>query len=271
MTVSLIITTYNWKEALELVLLSVTNQTIPPNEVIIADDGSKEDTKQFIETFKQEHPQLNIIHSWQEDQGFRLSRSRNLAIAKASSEYIIVSDGDMILDSHFIQDHLFHAEKNTYLQGSRVLLSPQLTKNILISKKFIKPSLCSKLYKNKLNSIRNIFLSHVIGYIKSTKLRGIRGCNFSLFKKDILKVNGFNEKFISWGQEDSEFVQRLYHAGIKRKNLKFSAIQYHLYHKEGCSNSNNIDLLLQTIQSKSTYCVEGLSKNYLLEQNNGKN
>lgn len=259
MTCSLIITTYNWKEALEVVLLSALKQTTLPNEIIIADDGSKDDTKELINQIAKIST-IPIIHSWQEDQGFRLSRSRNLAIAKASSEYIIVSDGDMILDPHFVEDHLLHAEPNTYIQGSRVLLSPQLTANTLLSKNFIKPSLFSNLYTNKLNSIRNIIFSKIFGLIKSQKLKGIRGCNFSLFKNDIFKVNGFNEKFTSWGQEDSEFVQRLYNIGIKRKNMKFAGIQYHLYHKEGNANSNNCEILLQTIQSKSTYCNEGLSQ-----------
>lgn len=259
MKVSLIITTYNWKEALEMVLLSALNQTILPSEIIIADDGSRDDTKELIQHIAQTSP-VPIIHSWQEDEGFRASRSRNLAIAKASGEYIIASDGDSILDPHFVEDHLHHAQENTYVQGSRVLLSPEFTKTILSSKKFIKPPFKSKLYSNKLNAIRNILLSNLIASMKSQKLKGIRSCNFSLFNKDILKVNGFNENFTSWGQEDSEFVQRLYHAGIQRKNAKFSAIQYHLYHKEGNSNAGNMGLLLQTIQSKLIYCDKGLDQ-----------
>ena len=96
MRVSLIITTYNRPESLILVLNSIENQTIVPQEVIIADDGSTVETKEIIVKF-QKDSDLNIIHSWQEDNGFRAAKSRNKAIAKSSGDYIIFIDGDIIL------------------------------------------------------------------------------------------------------------------------------------------------------------------------------
>lgn len=65
MKVSLVISTYNWKEALCLCLLSVTRQTVVPAEVIIADDGSRPDTKLLIEDFQQNFP-CPIKHIWHE-------------------------------------------------------------------------------------------------------------------------------------------------------------------------------------------------------------
>ena len=53
---SLITPTYNWPEALQLLLLSILKQTILPNEVIIADDGSTEKTKQLIADFQKIFP-----------------------------------------------------------------------------------------------------------------------------------------------------------------------------------------------------------------------
>ena len=135
MKCSLIITTYNWPEALELSLNSALNQTILPNEIIVADDGSTNDTKKLIQKF-QKKSSINIIHSWQDDKGFRASRSRNLASIKSLYEYLIYVDGDMILDKNFIKDHIQNAKKNYYLQGSRVLLSKEYTNNIIYSKGF---------------------------------------------------------------------------------------------------------------------------------------
>ena len=109
MRVSLIITTYNRPDALLLVLRSIELQTSTPNEVIIADDGSGDDTKETIRAF-QKTSDLNIIHSWQKDSGFRAAKSRNKAIAKSSNDYIILIDGDMILHPKFIQDHVNNAE-----------------------------------------------------------------------------------------------------------------------------------------------------------------
>jgi glycosyltransferase involved in cell wall biosynthesis len=131
MKLTLIITTYNWPESLRLVLKSVENQSIIPDEVIIADDGSKIETSILITNFNK-GSDLNVIHSWQEDIGFRVSKSRNKAILKSSGEYIVLIDGDMILHSNFIQDHIDNAEYGFFVQGSRVLLSKKQTKKNLV-------------------------------------------------------------------------------------------------------------------------------------------
>ncbi len=130
---SLIVTTYNQKERLALVLDSIARLEPLPNEVLIADDGSKNDTKMLIESYAANFP-CNLRHIWHEDKGFRLSAIRNLAINKAKSEYIIIIDGDMILESNFIKDHLRFAKKGVILQGSRVILDCQTSENILANK-----------------------------------------------------------------------------------------------------------------------------------------
>jgi len=138
MRTSLIITTYNRPDALNLVLQSVENQTIFPNEVIIADDGSANETSLLVEEYKTKS-NLNIIHSWQEDKGFRLARSRNKAILLSKSDYIIQIDGDMVLHKDFVSDHIKNAIKGFFIQGSRVLLNETVTKKALkdMTKKFI--------------------------------------------------------------------------------------------------------------------------------------
>ncbi len=259
MTCSLIITTYNWPEALELVLLSALNQKELPDEIIIADDGSKDETRNLIQKYA-ETSIVPIIHSWQQDKGFRLAHSRNRAISKSSSDYIIVVDGDMVLDENFIFDHLSCAQKGVYIQGSRVLLMDGISKTLIKNKKIQKLSLFSKDIKNKLNMIRIPLITKLYCYFENKKLKGIRGCNFSLYKSDIYAVNGFNEEFVTWGKEDSEFVQRLYNSGVKRKNLKFSGTQYHLYHTEGNASNNNITLLNTTINNNIKWCNNGLDK-----------
>ena len=259
MKCSLIITTYNWHEALELVILSALGQTRMPDEIIIADDGSKQDTKEVIEKYCY-NSTVPIIHSWQEDHGFRLAHSRNLAISKSTCEYIIVVDGDMVLDSRFVADHIKCSEKGTYIQGSRVLLMEEPTKRILNTKNFKNISFFMKNVKNRINMIYVPWVSKIYCMFKNSELNRIRGCNFSLYKEDILAINGFNEDFVTWGKEDSEFVQRLYNNGVKRKNLKFSAMQYHLYHREGNANEDNIALLQETIDKKLKWCSNGIEK-----------
>mgnify|MGYP000844631476 CR=1 FL=1 len=256
--ISLIITTYNWKEALSAVLQSVKKQSVLPNEVIVADDGSREDTRMAIHEMAKDFP-VPLIHSWQEDLGFRAAMSRNRAIAKSSSPYMVIVDGDIILHPKFIEDHFRCAEKNCFVIGSRTLLSKQLTERILLGEN-IEISFFSKGIKNRKNLINNSFLSTLFTR-KTTALKRAISCNMGFWKDDIIKVNGFNEDFTGWGREDSELVVRLLNAGFVRKSLKFKANGLHLYHPENNRDrlSVNDGLLAETIANKKTRCENGIS------------
>ena len=258
MKTSLIITTYNWKEALEVVLESIKKQTQLPDEVIIADDGSAPDTKQIIDKFQIGFP-VPLIHSWQEDQGFRAAQSRNKAIAQSTGEYIIMIDGDIVLSKDFIKSHKQHASKGWFVQGGRAKLNQSQTDKLL-NKKFI-PNAFSKGIKNRKNSINSPFLSKLFSF-KSNSANKTRTCNLAVWKEDILKINGFDNGFIGWGREDSEFVERLLNAGINRLYLKFAGIGFHLEHNENARKQlpNNQKILDNTITSKLTRCKKGIDK-----------
>jgi len=258
MKVSLLVSTYNRPDSLNLVIKSVLSQSHLPDEVVIADDGSSDDTRKLIEKFSH-NSTVKFVHSWQEDKGFRLARSRNLALAKISSEYVILIDGDMILHSSFIYDHLRNAKKGFFLQGKRVLLSETLTNEVLL-KKELKIKFFSKGIKNKKNQIKSNILCRIFSR-SSKKLRGIKTCNMSFFLDDCLKVNGFNNDIEGWGREDSEFAARLLNSGVTRKDLMFNAIQFHLWHHESSKASMPInDLILKnTIDKKLTTCENGIS------------
>jgi glycosyltransferase involved in cell wall biosynthesis len=257
MDCSLIICTYNWPEALKLVLSSALFQSVEPNEIIIADDGSSKTTAIVIEDLAKS-TSIPIIHSWQKDNGCRISHSRNRAIAKSNFEYIIMIDGDTVLHYDFIKDHKRFACKKVYIQGSRALLQSKLTSKILSKSEFSKPVFFSEDSKNKINLLRLPLISKLMSYIKNQNLNRIRGCNYSIFREDILEVNGFNEKITTWGREDSEFVQRLFNNGVKKQHLKFSGIQYHLYHDEKSHNSINDNILKDTILKNSIWCKSGI-------------
>ena len=257
MNCSLIICTYNWPEALEMVLSSVLTQSITPNEVIIADDGSSESTFEVIKAYSDE-ASMPIIHSWQKDDGCRIPHSRNRAIAKSNYEYIIMVDGDTVLHKDFIKDHKRFAQQGLYIQGSRVLLQSEFSSSLFKENFFKKPSFFLKDSKNKINMLRLPFLTKLMSFFKNQNINRIRGCNFSLFKEDVIKVNGFNEDITTWGREDSEFVQRLFNVGVRKQHIKFSGIQYHLYHKERIHNNINDNILQATIKNNITWCSLGI-------------
>lgn len=259
MQVSLIITTYNWKEALQLSLQSVLNQTLLPLEIVVADDGSGPDTAALVGEVGASSP-IPIVHSWQEDEGFRSARSRNKAIAKARGEYIILIDGDIVLEPHFIADHRAFANPGFFVQGSRALLGQQLTDKALESGQ-MHLSLLASGVDNKKNCLRSALLARFFSF-KSNKLSGIKTCNFAFWKQDALRVNGFNEDFIGWGREDSEFAARLLNSGIKRQNLRFHALGYHLHHQVNARDrlTVNDSILKATIVEQRSWCERGLDQ-----------
>jgi len=259
MRLSLIITTYNWPESLVLVLKSVECQTITPEEVIVADDGSTPETKALVSRFQQDS-ELNIIHSWQEDKGFRVAKSRNKAIAKSNTDYIVLIDGDMILHPRFIEDHINNAKSRYFIQGSRVLLTQKKTKRVLDQQK-INFSLFSTGLWNRKNALYSNSLSKLMSRDKNF-LGGIKSCNMAFFKQDCINVNGFNNDFKGWGREDSEFIVRLLNSGIRRKSLHFNAIQYHLWHQENKNtllNSNDV-ILQHALLNRLQWCDNGIDR-----------
>ena len=259
MQISLIITTYNRPNALLIVLQSVERQSQIPDEVIIADDGSDERTKRIIEDFS-DKSRLKIIHSFQEDRGFRAAMSRNRAISKASNEYIVLIDGDMILHNTFIHDHSKNSQVGYFVQGTRVLLSKKRTREVFENHRLTYHFLESGL-RNRKNAIYSNFLSSIFTFNKNF-LRGIKTCNVAFFKKDCVSVNGFNNEFEGWGKEDSEFFMRMMNKGIKRKTLRFNAIQFHLWHNEVSRESlkKNELLLKKTINEKLEWCEIGINQ-----------
>jgi glycosyltransferase involved in cell wall biosynthesis len=257
-----IVTTYNSPDKLLKALNSLLIQNTTPSEIIVADDGSGDETRAAIEEFKGTSP-CPVKHVWQEDTGFRAARSRNMALKESTGEYIIFLDGDCLVDRNFISDHLIISEPGYFVQGKRVIVNKGHEDEISIEDinggfaRLMSLSLSGKIS----NSHHTIRLPLWPAW-RSTKLRGIKTCNFALYKEDAYKVNGFNEDFIGWGREDSEFAVRLFHSGLKRKGHPFMAICYHLWHAESTRESlpYNDKILNDAINSNDFRCANGLEK-----------
>jgi glycosyltransferase involved in cell wall biosynthesis len=256
-SVSLIISTYNWPEALKQCLESVKKQVVYPNEVIIADDGSTDETIELINEFKKDFP-IPLIHSWIEDRGFRLAKSRNEALKLAKYEYIVQIDGDIILNKHFIDDHAQFARKGTFVRGSRVLLNAEATKRIF-NNQVSNPNIFMEGTVNFFNGIRIPFLQNLLTK-RTRSIKGIRGCNMGYWKEDAYTINGYNEQIEGWGREDSEFVARMVNNGMHKRNLRLGGIEFHIYHNEYDRKllNKNDDVLNMTLSKKLTSCEFGI-------------
>jgi len=257
---ALLISTYNWPEALDLILKSVLNQTRLPDEILIADDGSTEKTRELIRRFKKEN---NIVlrHIWQEDIGFRKSKILNKAIAQTTADYIIQIDGDCIIHKNFISDHIVFAKKGFYLYGSRVNILPHKVSEVF-ENKIINFNFFSKEIKNRTRNLRISALSclYKTHFQISNKFRG---CNVSFWKNDLIAINGYNEDFEGWGREDSDLVIRLGNNGIGAKRLRYAGIVYHIFHKSNFSKTKwdfNDRIQKETITKKVTKISNGIDK-----------
>lgn len=226
---SLIISTYNWPEALHCCLLSVARQEVLPDEVIVADDGSTRDTGALIESLENGFP-VPLKHIWHQDEGFRKARILNKAVGSSTGEYIIQIDGDVILNAYFIKDHLAAAEKGAFIRGTRAMLTPARTTEVLSSKETGIHAFSGGVY-HRLNGIRLPIL-RFLGQRREMNSRSVRGSNMAFWKSDFILVNGYNNELQGWGHEDEELAARFINNEIIKKIIKLSAVQFHLYHLE---------------------------------------
>lgn len=238
MQLSVIITTYNSEEWLSKVLEGYCQQNENDFEVVVADDGSNEKTKEVIESFKSKFKNP-ILHVWQEDNGFQKCKILNKAILKTNSDYLLFTDGDCIPRKDFVFQHLKFKEKGYFLSGGYFKLPMETSKTISFDD--IKEQNCfstSWLIKNgvkksfKLTKLtHNKYFAIFMNWITPTK-KTFNGHNTSCFKSDLIEVNGFNEE-MQYGGLDREVGERLFNFGVLAKQIRYQAICLHLDHKRG--------------------------------------
>lgn len=238
MFLSVIISTYNSPAWLEKVLWGYSGQTHRNFEIVIADDGSDARTKALIERMRNE-TDLSITHVWQEDNGFRKCAILNKAILAARYEYLVFTDGDCIPRRDFLAVHSAYAEPGYYLSGTYFKL-PMATSQA-ISKSDILNGQCfgvGWLRAHGLSFWRKSYkiaceprLAQWLNRITTTACN-LKGSNASAWKRDVLAVNGFDER-MPWGGEDREFGVRLINLGIKARHVRYNAIVLHLDHARG--------------------------------------
>lgn len=229
---TLIVSTYNRPDALSACLDSVRRQTLLPDEVVIGDDGSGEQTRQTIDAIRKDFP-VPIVHIWHEDDGFRLAQMRNKSVASAKGDYIIEIDGDVVMHPRFIQDHMRLAKKGHYAKGGRVNLGKELSEEICRSGISRRLYAWSKGIEGKReNGVRLKALSLYLAPRYRRQASPALGCNMSFWKEDFVAVNGYDEGYVGWGCEDHDFARRLQRSGVKKRYLKFAGIVYHLWHED---------------------------------------
>ncbi|WP_338356854.1 glycosyltransferase family 2 protein [Yeosuana marina] len=267
--ISVIISTYNAEAWLEKVLWGYSCQTFKDFEIVIADDGSGPKTKELIDSFKNAGT-LDINHIWQEDDGFQKSRILNKAIVACKSDYIVMSDGDCIPRADFLEVHDNYKESGYFLSGGYFMLPMDIS--LKINKDDILSGNCFNVTWLKEQGLKSSFKNNKLTSkgLKSKLLNSLtptnaswNGHNASGWKKDIVAINGFDER-MQYGGQDRELGERLFNLGIKSKQIRYSAVCLHLDHKRGYktpeSIAKNQSIRKHTRDSKTPWTPFGIIK-----------
>lgn len=250
MKLSVIITTYNSEDWLRKVLIGYSVQSEQDFEIVIADDGSTAETKHLIESFSS-HFKHEIVHVWQEDKGFRKSQILNKCILKTNSDYLLFTDGDCIPREDFVATHLKYREQGYFLSGgyfklpllvSKAITEESIIKQNCFSVKWLLAQGLNISFKcTKLTKIH--FFARFMNWITPTQ-KTFNGHNSSVFKEDLLALNGFNNDMY-YGGLDREVGERLLNFGIKAKQIRYNAICLHLHHERGYADEKKIQANLE--------------------------
>jgi len=261
---SIILVTYNWPQALKVILDNLLPQLLTHKDVelVIADDGSTSDTADIIKNFQTQIPD-RCHHIWHEDLGFRRSEILNKAAATAKGEYLMFLDGDCIPFPDYVQQHKKLAEAGFLVAGNRVLLSQEFSKAatsnpVLISELvrfgfigWLKAKLAHKV--NKVLVFLRFNPNSKWRYARHSNWKYPKGSNIGVWAKDFISVNGYDENFVGWGHEDADLFIRLLHLGIKMKDGRFAIPVLHLWHKEANRENakDNYNRLLERLNDNS--------------------
>lgn len=269
MQVSVVFTTYNSTEWLEKVLWGFFEQTYPHFEIVIADDGSTEETRRLVQRMREISP-VPLVHVWQEDAGFQKCRILNKAILAASGEYLIFTDGDCIPRSDFVEQHVRRAGDACFLSGGYFKLPMDVSRRIgredIQSQRVFDMGWLRRLGLPR--SVKNLKLmargwaASLLNTISPAKASW-NGHNASCYKRHVLAANGFDER-MQYGGEDREFGERLVHMGLTGKRIRYSAICVHLDHARGYVKEEmllrNAQIRRETAEHRTVRAVVGLDQ-----------
>lgn len=262
---SILLATYEMPRHLELVLAALERQSTRDFEIIICDDGSGEATKSLIEKFTKHSP-ISVKHLWQEHDGFRKCRILNQGLRASRGKTLIFLDGDCVPHYKFVQDHIDQQEEGFYLAGRRVELGQEFSSSLTPERvrKGIFDGLTWPLIRARMK--KDIELVHrsirvpwsgLRRLLKMDRVDDLKGCNFSVSRRDMELINGFDEEYQGYGREDTDVEIRLQHLGLRIKSLKGLAIQFHVWHPRREFTPANDNRLEDLKRSKKIRCNLG--------------
>ena len=264
---SVILSTYNSPEWLEKVIYGFRAQTFKDFELLVADDGSGEETRALMEKLASDNP-FPLRHVWQRHDGFGKCAILNKAIAASRSDYLVFTDGDCVPRADFLAVHMELRRPGHYISGGYCKLPMSTSKTIT-------PEDIAAQHPFETDWLRNHGCRYVpakiwahgcvarfFNAITTTK-PSWNGHNASGWTRDIVAVNGYNED-MQYGGLDRELGERLVNYGIKPIQVRHLAICVHLDHARGYKTRETLEknaaIRRQTRGSGRTWAENGIVK-----------
>lgn len=272
--ISVVVSTYDWPEALDLVLRVLAEEKSQGFQVVVADDGSGAKTAETVSSWGGQFAH-GVKHVWQPDAGFRKSRIWNLALRQARGDYVVLIDGDSLPRRGFLAATLRAALPGWMLASKRLNLSPSLSRRVLEDRV---PVWRWSAAEWVARAPRELFVAY-----RETASPGLlvplrdrrrpwrqnqreftppyNGYGFfmGVWRQDLERVNGFDMRYEGWGGEDVDLGVRLRRAGVRCGWPGPRTTMLHLWHapRKGLTKSNT-PLEEETRRSNRIEALEGL-------------
>ncbi|WP_129777737.1 glycosyltransferase [Peristeroidobacter soli] len=269
MRIAVILSTYNAPHRLAPTLTGYAAQRGAEFEIIVADDGSTDATREVIEQAAHTYG-IVIRRVWQPDAGFRKCRILNQAAIATDADYVIFSDGDCVPRADFVATHAAHARPGRFLSGGYFKLtdetSKRLTPEVIFSGHATDPEwlLANGTPRSaRLGKLRARGWHAKLMNAMTPTRPSWNGHNSSCWRNDLLEVNGHDERMAYWAQ-DREFGERLANAGVTGLQIRYSAICVHINHdrpyKTERSRELNKQIRAETKARRATWTEHGILK-----------
>ena len=264
--ISVIVTTYNREDALDAALRALSRQSDQNFEIVIADDGSRPETRTLIDGWRMRLP-VPLKHVRHEHRGFRGGEIRNRGIVASEGALCIFLDGDCLAGADFVAAHRRLAEPGWFVTGNRILLSRELTQSVLAqgepAEQWCYATLTQERLRGGINRLMPTWRLPLgpLRKLSASSWRGAQTCNLAVARSDLDRVDGFDCSYAGWGLEDSDLVVRLLHAGVHRKDGRFATGVLHLWHppNDRAQLPANQQRLDEVIGGSRTRALRGMS------------
>ena len=266
---SLLVSTFEQPRHLELVLTALRRQSSLTFELLVCDDGSGPATREVMQRMESTLP-FPVRHLWQEHQGFRKCRILNRAVRESKGDLLIFLDGDCVPHRHFVEDHQVFYREGHYSAGRRVELGEKVSASLTPEKieagfldgphfELLKSAWIDRETQQVQRSLR-ITQPRLRDWLGFNRVADLKGCNYSVARKDLIAINGFDEAYEGYGREDTDVELRLQHLGLKIRSLKGVALQFHVWHPRREFTPANDALLEEVKAHRRVRCERGLSQ-----------